>query len=145
MDYIDKIIASDDRAKMEELRKIYKETLDYIKATDLQKYREIECSLYEIVEGKRLNEEKALKWVSEMNPSAKWTMEDTTRVKEEMRVDIPSVDFYVLMNMLYSDFGKSVGDDVETYVKLARDWYYDEDTKKDGGEKLYCYWKMMKE
>ena len=143
--YINKIIESNNDEKMEQLKDILVDTITYLKGTDYSKYKEIECKLYEIVEGKRLTEKKAKEWVESMKPAAKWTMEDTTRVKEEMRVDIPSVDFYVLMNMLYSDFGKSVGDDVETYVKLARDWYYDEDTKKDGGEKLYCYWKMMKE
>ena len=141
MDYIDKIIASDDRAKMEELRKIYKETLDYIKATDLQKYREIECSLYEIVEGKRLNEEKALKWVSEMKPSAKWTMEDIKGIK----TDIPLIDFFVLMNMMYTDYHDVLGEDVDSYVKMSEDWYNDIDTKKKGSEKLYCYGKNIVE
>lgn len=141
MDYIDKIISSDDRAKMEELRTIYKETLDYIKATDLQKYREIECSLYEIVEGKKLNEEKAKRWVSEMKPSAKWSIEDVKGIK----TDIPLIDFYVLMNMMYTDYSDIFGEDIETYVKLSEAWYYDKDTNKKESEKLYCYGKNIVE
>lgn len=141
MDYIDKIISSDDKGKMEQLRTLYKQTLDYIKATDLQKYREIECSLYEIVEGKRLNEEKAKKWVSEMKPSAKWSMEDVKGLK----TNIPLVDFYVLMNMMYTDYHEILGEDVDTYIKLAEAWYYDEDTKKKEAEKLYCYGKKIVE
>ena len=141
MDYIDKIISSDDKGKMEQLRTLYKQTLDYIKATDLQKYREIECSLYEIVEGKRLNEERAKKWVSEMKPSAKWSMEDVRPIK----TDIPLVDFYVLMNMMYTDYHEILGEDVDTYVKMSEAWYYDPDTKKQGSEKLYCYGKNIVE
>ena len=139
MDYIDRIIASNDNAKMEALKSLYKETLDYIKATDLQKYREIECSLYEIIEGKRLNEEKAHKWVSSMKPLAKWSMEDVKGLK----TDIPLVDFYVLMNMMYTDYHDVLGEDVESYVKMSEDWYNDSDAEKKGSEKLYCYGKVI--
>lgn len=139
MDYIDMIIGSDNREKMESLRELYKETLDYIKATDLQKYREIECSLYEIIEGKKLNEEKAKRWVSEMKPSAKWSMEDVKGLK----TDIPLIDFYVLMNMMYTDYHEVLGDEVDKYVKMSEAWYYDPDTSKKGSEKLYCYWKNI--
>ena len=139
MDYIDKIISSDDKGKMEQLRTLYKQTLDYIKATDLQKYREIECSLYEIIEGKKLNEEKAKRWVSEMKPSAKWTMEDVNSLKG----NIPLVDFYVLMNMMYSDYHEVLGEDVDKYVEMSKAWYNDPDTSKQGAEKLYCYYKNI--
>ena len=139
MDYIDMIISSDNREKMESLRELYKETLDYIKATDLQKYREIECSLYEIIEGKKLNEEKAKRWVSEMKPSAKWSMEDVKGLK----TDIPLVDFYVLMNMMYTDYHEVLGEDVDKYIKMSEAWYYDPDTTKKGSEKLYCYYKNI--
>lgn len=139
MDYIDKIISSDNKEKMTELKELYKDTLDYIKATDLQKYREIECSLYEIIEGKKLNEEKAKRWVSEMKPSAKWSMEDVKGLK----TDIPLVDFYVLMNMMYTDYHEVLGDEVDKYVKMSEAWYYDPDTSKKGSEKLYCYWKNI--
>ena len=139
MDYIDKIISSDNKEKMTELKELYKDTLDYIKATDLQKYREIECSLYEIIEGKKLNEEKAKRWVSEMKPSAKWSMEEI----DNLRGNIPLVDFYVLMNMMYSDYHKVLGEDVEKYVEMSNAWYNDPDTSKKGSEKLYCYYKNI--
>lgn len=143
MDYIDEIISSDDRAKMEELRGLYKSTINYIKATDLQKYREIECTLYEILEGKKLNEGKAKQWVESMKPEAKWNIEDVKSVKEKYNINIPLIDFYVLMNMLYTDYNQLFGDDLNTYINLSKAWYYDEDAP-EGAEKLYCYGKMIK-
>lgn len=143
MDYIDKIISSDDRAKMEELRELYKSTIRYIKATDSEKYREIECKLYEILEGKRLNEEKAKQWVKSMKPEAKWSMEDVQSVKEKNNVEMPLIDFYVLMNMLYTDYHQVIGEDLNMYINLSKAWYYDEDAP-EGAEKLYCYGKMIK-
>lgn len=143
MDYIDKIISSDDRAKMEELRELYKSTISYIKATDTEKYREIECKLYEILEGKRLNEEKAKQWVKSMKPEAKWSMEDVQSVKEKNNVEMPLIDFYVLMNMLYTDYHQVIGEDLNMYINLSKAWYYDEDAP-EGAEKLYCYGKMIK-
>jgi hypothetical protein len=143
MEYIDKIISSNDKAKMDELKKIYEKTLDYIKATDLEKYREIECSLYELVEGKKLSESKAKTWVSNMKPSAKWTIEDVKSVKDSYGVDIPLYDFYVLMNMMYTDYSDILGDEVGKYVDLSKSWYNDPDTEKKGSEKLYCYYKNI--
>ena len=143
--YIDKIIASNDNIKMEQLKEVLVDTIDYLKETDPKKYHSIECRLYEIVEGKKLNEKKAKEWVGNMIPLARWTMEETNKVREENKVDIPAIDFYVLMNMLYTDYSKTLGDNAETYIKLSKDWYFDDDVSKDGSEKLYCYWKMIKD
>ena len=95
--YINKIIESDDNEKMEKLKDILVNTITYLKGTDYDKYREIECKLYEIVEGKKLTLEKAKEWVKGMPEH--WTMEETNSVR---KVNIPEIDFYVLMNMLYA-------------------------------------------
>ena len=134
--YINKIIESDDNEKMEKLKDILVNTITYLKGTDYDKYREIECKLYEIVEGKKLTLEKAQEWVKGMPEH--WTMEETNSVR---KVNIPEIDFYVLMNMLYSDYHDVIGDNLDTYIKLAMDWYNDADIPMDGSEKLYCYWK----
>lgn len=146
--YIDKIIESDDSKKMNALKDLYLDTITYLKGTDHAKYDDIECKLYEIVEGKKLSEDIAKEWVTSMIPAAKWTMPETDSVRSKYNIDIPSVDFYVLMNMLYSDFGDVIGEEInndilEKYIKLTEDWYYDEDVNKNGAEKLYCYWKTM--
>ena len=146
--YINKIIESDDNEKMEKLKDLLENTITYLKGTDYDEYEKIECKLYEIVEGKKLTEEKAKEWVDKMIPAAKWTMTETNDVRGKFNVDIPAIDFYVLMNMLYSDFGDVIGENItndilEKYVKLAEDWYYDEDINLDGHEKLYEYWKSI--
>lgn len=141
--YIEKIIESNNNEKMEKLREILVDTISYLKDIDYEKYRSIECKLYEIVEGKKLTEKKAKEWVEEMRPTYKWTMEETNQVKMQNNVDIPEIDFYVLMNMLYTDYSRTLGEDVQTYINLAHDWYYDSDTSKEGPEKLYCYWKNI--
>lgn len=146
--YINKIIESDDNAKMEELKDLLEDTITYLKGTDYEKYEKIECELYEIVEGKRVNEEKAKEWVSGMLPPAKWSMIETNKVKEKFNVEIPEIDFYILMNMMYSDYGDVIGeptDDniLEKYIKLSEDWYYDEDVGIKGAEKVYNYRKYI--
>ena len=60
-----------------------------------------------------------------------------------LKTDIPLVDFYVLMNMMYTDYHDVLGEDVESYVKMSEDWYNDSDTEKKGSEKLYCYGKVI--
>ena len=141
--YIDKIVESNNNEKMEELKKILVDTISYLKGIDYEKYQSIECKLYELVEGKRLNEKKAKEWVESMKPSSKWTMEDTDKVRKEYNIDIPSIDFYVLMNMFYTDDSNVLEDDLDKYIKMSQNWYYDKDTAKQGSEKLYCYWKNI--
>lgn len=145
MYYIEKIIESNSKEKMEQLKEVLVDAISYLKDNDYDKYRSIECKLYEIVEGKKLNEQKAKEWVENMKPAYKWTMQDTNQVRDSYRIEIPQTDFYALMNMLYTDYNNAIGDNVETYVKLAQDWYFDEDSSKQGSEKLYCYWKMIKD
>ena len=142
MEYIDKIIESNEPDKMVELKKLLIDTILYLKETDCDKYRSIVHKLYEIVEGKKLTEKKAKEWVGSMIPLARWTMEETDKVKSEYKVDIPSIDFYALMNMLYTDYSNTIGENLDMYVKLAKDWYNDIDAK-NGAEKLYCYWKYI--
>ena len=141
--YINEIIKSNDNKKMIELKNIYEETITYLKEKDPEKYEEIECSLYEIVEGKKLTKEKAIEWVDNMKPSPKWSIEDIEKLQSLKRIDISLVDLYVLMNMMYTDYLDVIGEDDEKYLKMSLDWYNDKDTKKTGSEKLYCYYKNI--
>ena len=70
-------------------------------------------------------------------------MEDTNSVRQKYNIDIPEIDFYVLMNMMYTDYHEIIGEDVETYINMSQAWYNDIDTTKKGTEKLYCYWKNI--
>ena len=75
------------------------------------------------------------------------TKKTTRRVKNvvtQFGVKIPYMSAYVILNMLYSDmkdvFG--TGDDEESlrkYLEGTNNWYYDEDSKVDGEEKLFNY------
>lgn len=141
--YINEIIKSNDNKKMTELKDIYEELIKYLKEKDPDKYKEVECSLYEIVEGKRLTKEKAIEWVESMKPAAKWTIQDIEKLQASKRVDIPLVDLYALMNMMYTDYFDVIEEDEEKYLKMSLDWYNDKDTKKTGSEKLYCYYKNI--
>lgn len=146
--YIDKIIKSDDSKKMEKLKTLLVDTITYLKGTDYDKYEDIECKLYEIVEGKKLTEEKAIEWVESMIPKARWTLEEIKDLKTKKEINVPDIPTYVIMNMLYSDFGDVLGEEmtdatIDKYIKATEDWYYDEDAIKTEDEKLYCYWKNI--
>ena len=147
-DYIDKIIKSQDDDKMEELKDMLEDTIDYLKIHDEKKYHALECELYEIVNGKVLSEEKAVEWVESMKPKAKWTMTETKAVGKKYGVVIPEVAFYTIMNMIYSDYSDVLGEgdteeSINNYIKMTEDWYFDEDTSKMEDEKLYCYYKNI--
>ena len=59
--YIEKIMSSRDAEKIKKLEDILVDTITYMKTLDKEEYENIECDLYEISEGKVLNEEKAKK------------------------------------------------------------------------------------
>lgn len=106
-------------------------------------YDHIESKLYENIYGKVVSEEMAKKWVRKMQPyGEKWEMEETTEVLKKNGLSLRDIDFYVVLNMMYNDFAKSVGDDTTMYIKLARDWLKDDDAKED---KLYNYYKYVVE
>lgn len=147
-EYIDKIIKSSDNRKMEELEDVLISTIDYLATHDRKIYEQVECDLYEIVEGKKLSEEKAIEWVEKMSPRSKWTLNDIKNLQNQYNITLPIIPAYVIMNMLYSDFGDVLGEEmtdevIERYIRAAEDWYFDEDASKREDEKLYYYWKYL--
>lgn len=66
--YIEKIISSRDSEKINKLADIMIDTISYMKTLDKDEYEDIECELYEIAEGKVLNEEKAKHIIENMKP-----------------------------------------------------------------------------
>ena len=144
--YINKIIESNDNKKMVELKNIFQDLIMYLKENDNEKYKEIEWDLYEIIEGKKMTKEKAVEWVEDMKPEYKWSFDDAEKIKSIKKIDIPSIDFYILMNMMWSDYSNVIGDDqaaLDKYIQLSLDWYNDEDTNKTGSEKIFCYYKNI--
>lgn len=120
-----------------------------IKDIDKESYEYVCNELYELAYGKKISDEMADKWVNALVPRAKWTKEEVISVSNSYGLSqIPINCLYVLMNMLYSDNSKvyGSGDDtesIERYIQGVKDWFFDQDLKIDGEEKLYNYYKYI--
>lgn len=100
--------------------------------------------------GPHFNEEWAMKVVSNMQNEdgtmgAHWTIEQTTSVAQQYGINFSKYnkyDWFVAMNMFYSDFYKAVismtnSDAVKHYVDLTKAWLEDKDV--DEGKMWYYY------
>ena len=68
---------------------------------------------------------------------AKWTKAETDSILKQKGLQINDIDFYVAMNMIYSDFHNAIDDDTEKCILLAVDFLKDEDVSEN---KLYNYY-----
>lgn len=101
-----------------------------------------------------LTPEMAEKWAAGMENSdgtkgAHWTIDQTTAVAEQNGVEfdhITPTDWMITLNMIYSDYGKTLTSagitDVAVFADLAKDFLFDEDAVKPK-KKLYCYYKYI--
>ena len=137
--YVDKIMASDNQGKKDELIDMISSIIDCWEDEDK---KELENQLYEIAEGKVLNEEKAKTLISAMRPNGmKWSLDETTNVKNQFGYDdIRPVDFWIVMNSAYNDYYDLFKDNVEYYAKYAHGFIKDEDAVED---KVYYYFTMI--
>jgi hypothetical protein len=91
---------------------------------------------------RHFTEEDAKEWASHMDPPARWTMEQTTAVMQQRGYDHKPCEFYVVMNMLVSDYGKTMAkysaDRPEIWADLAHDFISDKDAVED---KVGRYWR----
>lgn len=144
-EYLEEIVKKGSNDDMVALAKVFDKAMDYIKESDTEKYEKLEMKMHEIVYGKVITEDLAKEWVSSMRPMAKWTMEDTNAVLKQYGLNIDPIQFYVVMNMLYSDMKNVLGsgddeESLEKYVEATKDWLNDDDVGKD---KLYDYYKYV--
>lgn len=136
-------------ANKEEIIDIIEMLMCDIKDKNYELYEHICDELYETAYGKKISDEMAEKWVNALVPRAKWTKEEVESVATSSGLSqIPINCLYVLMNMLYSDNSKiyGSGDDtesIEKYIQGVKDWFFDQDLKIDGEEKLYNYYKYI--
>lgn len=90
---------------------------------------------------KHLTKGTAKKWVREMDPPGKWTMEQTTQVMHRNEAECNEVDFFAAMNMMYSDYrevAQEIGqDNPDFYAKLAKAFLCDEDAAEGKLVKYY--------
>lgn len=54
-------------------------------------------------------------------------------------------EFAMAVNMLYSDYCKSVGGDMMMYIKMAKAFLEDDDFDGNGSEKLALYYRCIAE
>ncbi len=136
--YVKKIISSNNDNKINDLVNWICEVLEDMDA-DLE---EVERMLYEISEGRVLNEERAQALINNMKPfGMKWKLEDTETVRTQYGYnDIRPVDFWIVMNSAYNDYNDIFKDNVEWYAKFSRDFICDEDAQED---KVYYYFSMI--
>lgn len=87
-------------------------------------------------------EEDAREWAKHMNPPARWTMDQTTAVMNQQGYNHRPCEFWVVMNMLFSDYGKTMikygADKPEIWAALAHDFINDGDAEDD---KVSRYWR----
>lgn len=139
--YIDKIVENGKQEDMDKLSDILVEIIYKMKEPHHDKYECYKNLLYEMAEGKVVNEEMANEWVEDMQPVGEhWTMEDTTNAMNSLAYKDRNIDFYVVANMIYNDYYDLVKDNEELTLKMAHSWLNDADAKED---KLYCYWKHI--
>lgn len=141
-EYIKKILASEDDHKHHEM-------LEYIECLlkKIEDEEEKECMerwLYEISEGRILNEMKADKLISKMKPfGKKWELADTENIRLNSGPgyeDIRPVDFWIVMNSAYNDYNDIFNDTVDYYARFSKDFIKDPDAVED---KVYYYFTMI--
>lgn len=103
---------------------------------------------------KHLTEQTAKEWVDSMeNPEDKskpgehWNMAQTTQVLKQMKLPYDPVEFYAVMNMMYSDYfgvAKKYGQSTNTdfFVDMTKAWLDDSDTAA-GDKKTEMYYSIV--
>ena len=91
---------------------------------------------------REFTESDAREWVSHMDPPGKWSMEQTTAVMRQHGYDHRPCVFFAVMNMLWSDYGKTVSkfgmDRADFWAELAHDFVDDPDAED---MKVGRYWR----
>ena len=137
--YLKKIMSSDSDSKKNEMVELICEVFEEIEDED---FEEVERRIYEISEGKVLNEEMAQHIISNMKPyGEKWKLADTENVRTTYGYEnIKPVDFWIVMNSAYNDYNDIFKEDVSLYARFSRDFIKDEDAVED---KVYYYFSMI--
>ena len=100
----------------------------------------------------KLNDYNPWEWAKDMkntdgSSGAHWSMEDTETVRKARNInDCKPEDFWIAMNMMYSDYqgvAKKYGiDKPEFYADMAKSFLTDKDSKQ-GREKLGAYYEYV--
>lgn len=145
---IDRMLSS---ASDENRKKAMDAIMEYIaemEYEDPEEYWELVTDVHEAIHGCHFDEETARFAVSKMKnddntTGEKWSLSDTMQVAASNGIQFDKFneyDWYYTMNMAYSDFYKSVGNNTQMYISLAKDWISDADAPEG---KAFKYWKAM--
>ena len=141
--YIEEIVSKGKQEGMEKLSDMLSEIIYQMKEPHYDKYKCYKMKLYEMAEGKVINEEMADEWVNSMKQIGEhWSLEETTNAMKSLGYKDKEVDFYVTANMMYNDNYELVKDKDELALKLAHNWLNDVDIE-DLDSKLYNYKKYI--
>lgn len=139
--YIRLLGETKDANKMNKLGDMLAELICGMKDSHPQEYFEYKMTLYEMLNGQKLTEEKAGEWIRSMRPfGMHWSLEQTNEVHKEHKLEIDKIDFWAMMNAMYNDYHSIFQDNTDTYAQLAKDFICDEDAEPN---KTYVYWKNI--
>lgn len=133
---------------MRELSDMLEDTIEDVQQCHPEKFEEYQMQLYEMAYGEILCDELKIEWVKNMRPEARWNIEEIQDIYSRYAIEMPLYSFFVIMNMLYSDLGRALGevnnnDSLTRYIQATKDWYFDEDARNTQEAKLYNYWKYV--
>lgn len=115
---------------------------------------ELCANVYEAINGPHFDEEHARYAVEDMenedgSKGPHWTVEETTSIANQMGINLKSEkhnkwDWYVAMNMIYSDFYKAVisltgSASTKHFAELAKAWICDKDISEGKMWHYYVY------
>lgn len=137
--YADKIVEKGTKESMELLGDVFDMAMEHIEECDEELYNKLCEKLYIACYGKVLTEERAKEIVRNMQPySTHWSIEQTRQVQNQYGLTgIKDVDFFIVLNSAYNDYKDLFDEDIEMYVKYAKDFIQDEDAVKD---KVFVYY-----
>lgn len=141
---IQTIVDNGNLEDMQTLSELLEDTLEELQNYDKECYDKYVMKLYVLAYGKVLTDNMKREWVKKMRPISKWTEEEVKNIVNQYGFEVPYMSAFVILNMLYSDMESAFGDgndeeSLKRYLRGTRDWYFDEDAKVDGEEKLFNY------
>lgn len=138
-EYAEVIMADPD--KLSKFHKVMCETLEAVKMCCPEIVKDAMYKTHVIAYGPHFDEELAIEATKEMLNSdgsrgAQWSMEQTNQYANQLGIH-HYVDFYYAMNMLWSDFGSTLGGDAMLYARMAKAYMCDPDAIEGKVLKLY--------
>lgn len=130
---------TEDRDRMERMNELYYEMAELIKDRLPDEYKGFAERAEDVLYSMSADEAEEI--VRRMRPSGEhWSIDDVYSILDDNEMP-QDVDYYIVMNMMYNDYGrtfKTYGvDTVEFYLEMSRDFIEDEDGVNHKVEKYF--------